>query len=151
MIIFGEFENWFANIVLLLMVLCIYNNKGVKSRIKPTFQTYFFKVTDLNSHFSSPCVKTKEDIQTLKDLDTEKWRYKIVDEDNLVKQLIWIKNVLAWLAIAMTKFAGFCEKVKNLIMWVEPLRSSIFLCLGLILYCILAVLPFRWTLLFIGN
>jgi len=148
-IAFEEFENWFANLILLLVLLCIYNHQGVNSKIKPIFVKCFFKDSDLNSHYLKPRIKIKEDVQTQKDLNTEKWKYKIVDEDNLVTQLIIIKNVLAWIAIALTKFAGFCEKLKNLVMWVEPLRTSVFICLGLIAYCILAVLPFRWTFLFL--
>jgi len=146
-IAFAEFENWFANLILLLVLLCIYNHQGVNSRIKPLFVKCFFKDSDLNPNYLKPRIKIKEDVQTQKDLNTEKWKYKIVDEDNLVTQLIIIKNVLAWIAIALTKFAGFCEKLKNLIMWVEPLRTSVFICLGLIAYCVLAVLPFRWTFL----
>lgn len=131
-------------------MLSIYKHPKIESQIKPLFTDIFFREDFRNPYYSVPMVKTLEDIATQKDLNTEKWKFKLVDEDNLVTQLLVIKRILTGISIGLTKAAGFCEKLKNIILWKEPARTSLFIFFGVILYCILALLPLRWSLLLIG-
>ena len=146
-----QVENLLANFVFFIVLLSIYKHPKVENQIKPILTEIFFREDLRNPYYSVPAVKTLEDIATQKDLNTEKWKFKIVDEDNLVTQLLVIKRILTGISIGLTKAAGFCEKLKNIILWKEPARTSLFICFGIVLYCILALLPLRWTLLLIGK
>ena len=135
----------------MILSICVLKHPNIENRLKPIVVDFFFKDEYLNSFYRKPCIMTTEDMDTRKDLNTEKWKYKIVDEDNLVTQILLIKRVLTGITITVTKIAGFCEKLKNLMLWKEPIRTYLFVGIGLVFYCILAILPFRWTLLFIGT
>ncbi len=131
-----------------MVLLAVYKHPSVESKVLPVLNKIFFRKEFQNPFFSVPLVITAEDIQIKKDLNTEKWKYKIEDEDNLVTLLLLIKRILAGLTIMLTKTAGFFEKVKNLITWREPLRTSLFIVAGLIIYCVLSILPLRWVIIF---
>jgi len=132
-------------------LLCAYKHPTIEAKIRPIIERVFFQEQDQNIYYTEPLITTSEEVQTNKDLNTEKWKYKIPDEDNLVTLILLIKRILAWLTITMTKIAGFCEKLKNIIIWKEPLRTSIFITAGLVIYCIIVIVPIRWIFLLAGN
>ena len=138
-------------LILLLVVLSVYKHPSIEPVVDKKLDFWFFETSHLNSHYQFPQVQTMTELETKKMMQTEKWKYKLVDPDSLVTVFRKAKNSLVSLTILLAKVTGFFEKIKNIITWQDPLRTKIFILVSLIGYCTLSVISFRLIALLSGR
>ena len=136
---------------LVLTLLCIYNHPWVQQKVGSFLNTYFFSDEHLNSDYHHPMVQTLEELLDKKEMQTEKWKYKLVDDDPILYQLKVAKQSVMVFASVLLKVTGFFEKLKNIIMWHDPLRTLWFIGFTLLAYCASSVMSFRFLFLFISK
>jgi len=133
-----------------MTLLCFYNNPRVNARVKPVLTTLFFNEDHLNPFFREPQIQTLSDLEMAETFNTERWKYKLTDDESIYSVMKRAKKSVVWLTIFFHKVSGFFEKMKNIIMWQDSRRSMIFLFCSLIGYCIFAVVPLR-LIIFIAS
>ena len=131
--------------------LCIYTHPKVKSRVKPFITELFFEERHLNPYYKPPQIQTAFEVDLLETFNTEKWKYKLVDDESLVTTLKKAKKSVVMLTIVLTKISGFFEKLKNIVMWQDHRRSLIFVFCTLVGYCIFAIVPMRFIIFVAGK
>jgi len=87
------------------------------------------------------------DVEIKKLMNTEKWKYKLVDPESLMSILKRFKAALVDLTVLLTRIMGLVEKFKNIVTWQDPIRTEIYILIGIIGYCSLSVISFRMVLL----
>jgi len=142
-----EIADIIPNFILILVLACIYHHPKVHDFITNYMITLFFQEKHLNPHFVHPRVKTYRDLEIKKLMNTERWKYKLVDPESLVSLLKKFKHLLVEVTVLLTKGTGFFEKIKNLVTWQDPMRTLIFIGIGTIGYCVLSVISFRFLIL----
>jgi len=138
-----------AVLIGLMGILCFYNHPKVNARVKPALDMVFFGEGHLNPFYRDPEIKTLSDLEMEETFNTERWKYKLTDDESIYSVMKRAKKSVVWLTIFFTKVSGFFEKMKNIIMWQDHRRSMIFLICTVIGYCIFAVVPLR-LLIFAG-
>ena len=112
--------------------------------------TFFFQEKHLNPHYIFPRVKTYRDLEIKKLMNTERWKYKLVDPESLVSLFKKFKHFLVEMTSFLTKTTGFLEKIKNIVTWQDPTRTLMFILIGTIGYCVLSVVGLR-VLILLGS
>jgi len=95
-------------------------------------------------------VKTYRDLEIKKLMNTERWKYKLVDPESLVSLFKKFKHFLVEMTSFLTKTTGFLEKIKNIVTWQDPTRTLMFILIGTIGYCVLSVVGLR-VLILLGS
>lgn len=135
---------------LFLTLLSLYKHPKVESLVNGFMDTYFFSDTSLNPNYHAPLVQTFEERSFKKDMQTDKWKYKFIDEDTVFKKIKIAKKSTIVFASILLKITAFFEKLKNIVTWHDPPRTVWFIVFTFLAYCVLAVLPFRFVFLVAG-
>jgi len=151
LILTHDASNVLALFFVWMTLLTVYKYPKIETRIKAYLDLYFFSEQHLNPHYHHPLVQTLEEGSDKQDMDTEKWKYKLVDDDPILYQLQLAKNIIIVFTVILHKVTGFFEKLKNIILWHDPIKTLWFLALMALAYCAAAVMPFRFLFLFISN
>lgn len=112
---------------------------------------HFFNEESLNPNYKKPKIQTLSDLDLIETFNIEKWRYKLRDDESLVSQIRKAKKSVVILTVILTKISGFCEKLKNLILWQDQRRSLLFGFIALIGYCIFEIVPLRAVIMIGGK
>ena len=137
--------------LILLAFICLYNHPKIEPKVKSLMDQYFFDDKYLNSFYRHPQIKTQFELELIETFNTEKWRHKLKDDESIVSQLKKAKKSIVILTIVLTKISGFCEKMKNIMIWQDPRRTLIFFAFTLIGYCVAAVVPMKLLILAGSN
>ncbi len=138
------------NLLFLIMFACVYNHPKVKTYITKTAESLFFQEKHLHLSYVQPRVKTYKDLEIKKFMNTERWKYKLVDPESLVSILKKFKHLIIQMTILNTTALGVVEKLKNIVTWQDPLRTVIFLSIVTLAYCITSDISMRIVILFAG-
>ena len=139
------------SLILLLVMISIYYHPNVEPYVNKKFDDWFFQQSHLNPHYHFPRVQTVDELETRKMMQTEKWKYKLVDPDSLVTVIRKAKSSLVLLTIVLAKVTGFFEKLKNIVTWHDPMRTKVFILFSLVGYCALSIISFRLIVLLGSN
>lgn len=134
-----------------LTLLIVYKHPRVEAKMNSYMDVYFFSEQHLNSHYRHPLVETLEEDIDRQDMDTEKWKYKLVDDDPILYQLKLAKKSIIVFIIILHRVTGFFEKLKNIVIWHDPKKTHWFIGLMVLAYCAASVMPFRFLFLFISK
>ena len=146
-----EVSNLIPDSLFTLTLICIYKHPKVEPKIKSLLVKAFFLERDINKEYKPPLVITLEELTMEKNMLTAHWKFKLKDQDSLMTRLKRAKKSVVVLVIFLTKVAALCEKIKNLIIWDDPYRTTVFITLTTIGYCTFSVLSIRMILLFAGK
>lgn len=146
-VVMTDISTLIPDLILLAVILFIYNHPKVKEFIQHYFISWFFNPAHRNPHYLEPRVQTLDDLENKKFMNTERWRYKLVDNESLVSLMKRAKKSIVILTIKLTKIAGFIEKLKNIAIWQDPTKTLMFIGFCLVAYCVLSVLNFRFLVL----
>jgi len=149
LILSHDASNVLALFFIWLTLLIIYKNPKIEARIKGYMDLYLFSEQHLNPNYHHPMVQTLEEGIDKQDMDTEKWKYKLVDDDPILYQLQLAKKSIIVFTVILHRVTGFFEKLKNIILWHDPIKTLLFLVLSSLAYCAASVMPFRFLFLFI--
>ncbi len=136
---------------LILVLLCIYKHPWVERRVGPFFELYLFAEDNLNKNYKHPQIQTLEELVNKKEMDTEKWKYKLVDDDPLLHQIKAAKQSLIGFSTILLRVTSFIESLKNLVLWHEPKRTVWFLVFTFFAYCACSVMSFKILFLLISK
>lgn len=128
-------------------MICVYKNPKVEKAVLDKLDQHFFQPQHLNPLYTQPRIQTVRDMDIKKLMNTEKWRYKLVDPDSLVTVFKKARKSIIAVTITLTKITGFIEKCKNIIMWQDSTRTFVFIVFSLLAYCIISVMGFRMVAL----
>ena len=143
-----EVSNLISDALLVISLICIYKHPEVEKVLKPLFIRLFFGDKDLSTYYKEPLVQAQIDLSRKKSMQTAHWKYKLKAESSLMTRLKVAKKSVVILVIVLMKLSAFCEKVKNIIVWDDRDRSTMFLAITVIGYCSFAVIPLRMVALF---
>ena len=135
------------NIILLTVLACAYHHPSVHGKATNLASKIFFGENRLNPHFIHPRVQTMRDVEIKKFMNTEKWKYRLVDPESLMSIYKRFKAALVGITVVLTRIMGIIEKFKNIITWQDPIRTEIYILIGVIGYCALSVISFRMLIL----
>lgn len=147
---FFQISDIISSLLLALAILCFYKHPKVEPNIKSFMVRHFFNEDSLNPNYQKPKIQTLSDLDLIETFNIERWRYKLRDDESLVSQIKKAKKSIVILTIIMTKISGFCEKLKNLVIWQDQRRSLLFGIITLIGYCIFEIVPLR-VVIMIGG
>src|SRR5207249_4315478 len=88
---------------------------------------YLFCTSQLNPFYQQPKVMTIEDQEIKKYQNTAKWKEKFRNEESLVTTFKKAKKSLALMTIVLNSVSNFFEKMKNIITWEDPIRTTLFI------------------------
>jgi len=142
-----EIADLIPNIILLTVLACIYHHPKVHGRAIGVMGKLFFGENRLNPHYIHPRVQTMRDVEIKKFMNTEKWKYRLVDPESLMSIYKRSKAALVDITVFLTRIMGLFEKFKNIVTWRDPIRTEIYILIGTIGYCLLSVISFRMLIL----
>jgi hypothetical protein len=134
-----------------LIILSIYKAPPIKKYIQPFLQKYFFDDSHLNHFYQKPCVVTADDQDIKKSMNTAKWKEKFRNEESLVTTFKKAKKSLATMTIVLNSVSSFFEKLKNIVSWEDPTRTTCFIVFLIFTYCALYTIGLRTMFLLAGN
>lgn len=136
---------------LLLTLFGIYKNPKIEKKVDHFASIYFFSEDQLNTDYHKPRVQTNQEMIAKKDMQTGKWKYKLVDTDPLLLQYKKVKKSVIVFTEKLLKITGFIEKMKNILMWHDPIRTMWFIGFTFIAFFVFAVIPIRILLVIAGK
>ena len=135
---------------LLVTLFGIYKNPKIEKKVNHFAKIYFFSEEQINVDYHKPRVQTTQEMIANKDMQTGKWKYKLVDTDPYMLQYKKAKKSLILFTAKLLKITAFIEKLKNILIWHDPIRTIWFIGFTLIGFFVFAVLPFRILLVLAG-
>jgi len=146
-----EIADLIPNLLLLTVLACVYHHPKVHQKAVNVTDKIFFGENRLNPHYIHPRVQSMRDVEIKKLMNTEKWKYRLVDPESLMSILKRFKAALVDITVLLTRIMGIIEKFKNIVTWQDPIRTEIYIVIGVIGYCSLSVISFRMVLLVASN
>lgn len=97
----------------------------------------------LNPEYVEPIFETISQLDDRKFKDMERLGMKLKDNESILTKFRAMKKSIAKVQIIITTICNFMEKMKNLLFWKDPQRTTYFLILMFILYVFFSRLPIR--------
>lgn len=141
--IYFDITEVISGFLMILTLLCIYKHPKIEPILHNFIVSIFFEDRHLNPSYREPKIITSFEFELLDAFNTERWRYKLVDDESLISVIKKGKKAIVILTIILTKLAGFCEKMKNLVTWQDQRRSFMFIGITLLGFCIFALVPLK--------
>ena len=139
-------NNILSYITFTILFLIVFNIPALSFR-----KENMFGLDIINPEFVEPVFETISQLDNRKFKDIERLRMKLKDKESILTKYRAMKKSIAKVQLIITTICNFLEKMKNLLLWKDPQRTTYFLILIFILFVFVSRLPIRVFVLLGGN
>ena len=143
-------NNILSYLTITIIILIIFNIPELSFRKDNFLYKHIVGFDNLNKEYVFPTIETITQQESRKFKDIERLRLKMKDKESILTKYRAMKKSIAKVQIIITSICNFLEKIKNLLLWKDPQRTTYFLVLMFILYVFVSRLPIRFFLLLGG-
>lgn len=147
----ADMNNILSYFMLTIILLLIFNIPDLTLRKDNFLYKYLVGFDNQNIDFVEPKIQTVSQVESKKFKDIERLCDKLKDKDSILTKYRAMKKSIAKVQIIITTICDFLEKIKNLLLWKDPQRTTYFVILIFIIYVFVSRLPMRFFILLAGN